>query len=560
LICQDKGVIKEPDMTTKQHIPAYKITDKISAIVYFCVRSVFAFITLLILILVIPADKINTYLSTFIPNWVFFLIGTGLIGIIFLFSRRIKRDGPINGRKSLPSYAFYLLCTLLFVPVFCIQCYIIRNIYFTTGWDVSVCVGNANLIATNIQYIGNNSYFSMYPNNLFFVYIIMMIQRLAYHFGYDASRYVFLLIAGVILVNASVLSAVFMVRCLTKNCFITWVALACSIGLLAFSPWILIPYTDTYGVLFTILVLLLYALNKTYTNDPRMRFLWFPIGFLGVIGYCMKPPAAIGFIAILIVEGGSVAVNLMRLISTRQLRSFRLRVTLLCLPVGVLLGLIFNDYAIGELQTDLNPDLRMTPAHYIMMGLNQDNTGGYLTDDVLFSMNQPNTDTRTQAALARAKERLTSYGILGTISFMKRKALMIFNDAIYAYGQEGSFFQEEKGLNGRFSPSLKKLFYPGAEWGIYLRTFAQGLWILVLFFQPFQFIKAKNAKNVRIDLAIQIALLGSIAYVMLFETRARYLFVCLPVWIVSACLGAYKLYYKMSKESLTKLLSFPRNK
>jgi LPXTG-motif cell wall-anchored protein len=454
-------------MTTKLHIPAYKITDKISTIVYFCVRCVFAFITLLILILVILADKNNTYLSTFIPNWGFLLIGILLIGIIFLFSGRKRRDEPINGRKSLPSYAFYLMCTLLFVLLFCIQCHIIRNIYFTADWDVS------------------------YPNNHFFVYIIILIKRFANYFGYDTSVYVLLLIAGVILVNISALSAVFMVRCLIKKRFFAWMALACSIGLLAFSPWILIPYTDTYGVLFTILVLLLYALNKTYTNDPRMRFLWFPIGFLGVIGYFMKQVAAIGFITILIVEGGSVAVNLIRWISPHHPRPFRLRVTLLCLPVGVLLGLIFNDYAMGELQTDLNTDQKMIPAHYIMMDLNHENTGSYSPEGDLFSMNQPDNADGTQAALTRAKERLSSNGIFG--------------------------------------------------------TFAQGLWILVLLFQPFQFIKVKNAKNVRIDLSIQIALIASIAYVMLFETGARYLFVCLPVWIVSACLGAYKLYYRNHK-------------
>lgn len=74
-------------------------------------------------------------------------------------------------------------------------------------------------------------------------------------------------------------------------------AFLCFIFLL-FSPWIIIPYSDTYAVFFTTSVLYVY-LNKNYMNRYLATFL---IIFLTFVGYKIKPTVVIILIAIIFIE------------------------------------------------------------------------------------------------------------------------------------------------------------------------------------------------------------------------------------------------------------------
>jgi membrane protein YdbS with pleckstrin-like domain len=77
------------------------------------------------------------------------------------------------------------------------------------------------------------------------------------------------------------------------------------------------------------------------------------------------------------------------------------------------------------------------------------------------------------------------------------------------------------------------------------KQITQSLWLWVLIFSlgfiiPVQY---NNHSYFSIDNVIYLSIIGFVLYVMIFEARARYLFVFAPIFIVCAFIGFERIYH-----------------
>ena len=151
----------------------------------------------------------------------------------------------------------------------------------------------------------NNFLSRMYPNNIFAVYTLVFLYKIAITV-HSQDPYFVIVAMNNLVVNISVLLAVLSIYKITKKQSVTMVSMLFGVILIGLSPWIVIPYTDTLGMLFPIGAVFCYV----YFRNRYLRYFLFVV--LCGIGYLYKPTVAIGLIALVIVKMFSVLRRVLR--------------------------------------------------------------------------------------------------------------------------------------------------------------------------------------------------------------------------------------------------------
>ena len=164
-------------------------------------------------------------------------------------------------------------------------------------------------------------YYDSYPNNIFLTVILAGIKKFTYFLGFS-DGYFACIVAGVILVDISIFLITLTVKRLTKDSRLMVLTLILATIFLGFNPWIIIPYSDTYAVLFTSIVMYLYCLE---TAGWKRYLQWFGIVVTSMVGTYIKPTVIIALMAIVIVE--------LLHISKERIREFLLKGVILAAAV-----------------------------------------------------------------------------------------------------------------------------------------------------------------------------------------------------------------------------------
>lgn len=109
----------------------------------------------------------------------------------------------------------------------------------------------------------NGDYFSMYPNQLFLAGLFRSINNFVCgSLGYDFYQYYFVLvILSILCVFASVIFTGLIAKKIASPLVAT-ITFLCAALFIGFSPWIMVPYSDTFAMLFTTLTLFWYCYIK----------------------------------------------------------------------------------------------------------------------------------------------------------------------------------------------------------------------------------------------------------------------------------------------------------
>ena len=246
----------------------------------------------------------KTFLSS---NIKLFIIGFIILTFLtILYNKFIKKyiekiifSGNLETKyiEKLKKKQMNFLLAFYFIIVFIMQILIIKKILFLTGWDVLVLRESSELLVNGAKLNnGYGTYFMTYPNNLFLLFLYVILKKVALFLSINPN---FLLaIVSAFSVNVSCLLITKIVYKMTNNRNLSIVCIFfCTIFLL-FSPWIIIPYSDTFAMLITTGILFVY-LNKNDINNYVSVFL---IVFLAFIGYKIKPTVIIVLISIVIIE------------------------------------------------------------------------------------------------------------------------------------------------------------------------------------------------------------------------------------------------------------------
>ena len=132
------------------------------------------------------------------------------------------------------------------VVVLVLQFLILHNIYFKSGWDVEIVANAGYNLAVQGDAADCGWYFGWYPNNAFMCVLIMWIYKIGMFFGVNDVYYL-LLIINMLLVNVSGILTYFVTKKMWSEKYANIVFLIW-IFCMDFSPWFMVPYTDTFSI------------------------------------------------------------------------------------------------------------------------------------------------------------------------------------------------------------------------------------------------------------------------------------------------------------------------
>ena len=527
--------------------------DFINKAVKFMSIIMFAFI-LLIMFFVDTRVEYNYRNDVKLDNYIFFLGVFLIVGILLVLKKVLKnRQDKIQKIVSKIESNSTLIIVILFILLIVFQALMIRNLYFETKWDLEHIIGTLRSfletgVFDNHSYIGTYPYFSIYPNNLFLTNVFCVIGKMVMIFFQEKYVYGALVIIGTILVDIAGILIVKTIGNLTDKKIFKIVGMIGFMAFIGVSPWILVPYSDTYSIMFPIAVL------YNYTKKDKKLYNYLLIGLCSYLGYLIKPTVIIVLIAITIIE----VLRLLTKIKIKDNRTKRVKKVvknIVFVLIGMFLVLILK-FGLSKV-TNYKPDNKYEVSlyHYLMMGINEETTGAYNGDDVVNSISQNSYEERIEYNKKIFLERLESMSPKDLLEFYTKKLLVNYNDGTLAWGREGGFYDIVNNKDDRLANIMKNFYYNDGSLFYIFTNIMQFIWIFILVFIFICAVLKKFDKNISV---VFLSLFGLTIFTLLFEARARYLYLYSSFYIIIAVLGIEALICGKNKIEKIKRIEGPK--
>lgn len=469
--------------------------------------------------------------ATVLPNAVLLVIALAGVAVVCLFARALRKV-ELTAKVNIITD---IVLAGLFVLLYFINVWIAREIVFRLPWDIMVVTTHASYVAEG-NAIGYQPYFSIYTNNIPIVYILKeLFTRAMENPEYPYVNDFIWVQTNCVLLSLGGFFGCLTIKKLTRKFAPTLIYFMLYLALIGLTPWKIAPYTDTYGMIFPIMCVYFYLCYRD-AEKAVWKFLFMALTLVSAAaGGLVKPSIYILLIAILMVE----------LISFVQ--KYKEKWKYLLFEAVLIAGLFFIkgicvDYMIEDIGLDFNEELGAGWQHYFRMGQNEETTGSYSTEDAaLFGEFQENKQERNEAALERALARVREKGFFGNISFGIRKMVMVFNEGTFGWANEVEIRERYPlsiARNDRITEFLRNVFWPDMPYTGRFNTFCQLVWIFCLVgMAGFCFLPGTRRENC---VLLAVSFLGIYFYQLLFEARARYLMVFLPLLVVVSVCGLWQ--------------------
>lgn len=442
-----------------------------------------------------------------------------LIIPITIISSFFKKKIIINEKK------YKIILCIFFLIVIGIQIFYIKSLFFLTGWDVGELRNISDTFIINKE-IGINSYLTHYPNNMLLTFILIVVKSIPL-LGKHA---MFVSFVGTLQIDLASLFTILLIKRFINNKY-SIISLIVILPLVLLSPWLLIPYSDSYAILYPILIIYI------YTKKSKKSFDWFLISALSFWGYYIKPTVLIVLIAILIV----VLFDFFENLKTNKWLNKNTISSLLCFVIGFIGVFCFNKILPILLRFEPNSsDKEINVIHYLAMGQNNETNGIFSPED--YGETLENDD---QFNINKFKLRISERGLINNLVFFKNKLLINYNDGSFSWTGEGQFFYQLYETQNKIYIFMRNIFYKGKYYHIYL-DIVQIAWLFILMCCPFA-IYNKNKKEKYVLFLSQI---GITLFLLIFEARARYLFCFSPIIIINGFIGYSEIRNKCNQYTL----------
>ena len=429
-----------------------------------------------------------------------------------------------------------------------VQMYIIYNIYYKSGWDCGVIAEMSEKVARGELLIRDSAHYSAYlsenPHQAFMVFILTIIKKISNHFGIQ-DMYYFSVMVGTLCVNMTCVLTTLVVKNIKGRyyAFCTFVSAAI---FLALSPQSSVPYTDVYVMVINAMVIYLYT-----WKGKAVRFKWLVIGIMAFIGYYVK--ATVGEGGALLIQDETFigyyvkATAIICFISIGICEFFKslkmeVHIGAKCIVKGIFIILIsyifssgiasFGVHYIG-FEQDINKEF--TPLHYAMMGLNEESTGIWNSDDVQYSASFDNLSDRQKANFKVIKERIQEKGLLGLLLFEYKKLIMNYNDGTFFFGKEGGAMLWKSDAPNHTACEILRYYY-FRKGNKVMNHVLQTQWLMILMMAlaaAWSFVK----KFSDIEFVLAVTVVGITFFTLMFEGRSRYLLLYAPYYLILGIIG-----------------------
>ena len=414
------------------------------------------------------------------------------------------------------------------------------------SWDA----GAIQTIANNYIKTGNTdpdnkaweyNYLLRYDNNITITYFVVIIYRIANFVAIDKDILLNFINHKLILLSSLFIMAIIYVK-FNKSVFS--IISTFIIAIINFSPYSTVFYTDTVGLFFVASQLFILLLIERYVernNGYVLKILTILLGIFAYLGYAVKPTTLILMISIF----------LSSLFFINRRRNIKIIAKYFCLfAIGaissffVLNSLIASSNGFAKYSSSQIREKRTGFLHYLGMGsmrglppYSECNTGSYCpryADDTA----SKGAREREEVSLNIFIDSLTNNFPFGWLKFAILKISNFFNDGTFGVWGEGSSrnnfiqFLAEGNIVHKFRRFLS---WNGDKFRLF-SVFVSIVWGAILtLFTIFIFKSANKFKYYHVVLLFFTLLV--VAYQVLFESRARYIFIYLPIFIVGAAFG-----------------------
>ena len=271
-------------------------------------------------------------------------------------------------------------------------------------------------------------------------------------------------------------------------------------------------YTDTLCMPFAVIGL--YLAIKCIKTDSIKKKILFGIlsGLIFFIGLKVRIVVVILLIAIL-------ALILINKEIKHKLKMY------FALLIGLVVGLLGFKVAYSFFDINLNPNEAFPITHWLMMGLNEEHTGGYNGSDHDLTFNEKTYEEKKEANIEEIKTRLKELGPIGLIKLEGAKIARTWSSGNYGvYAKlnntsDGVGIYEYLGGYGNTNIFLKYSLQ-------ILKTYISFM-ILLGLVTRFR----KKSDTYHYEDIIYIALFGAILFYILWESAQRYSLSFLP-WMI----------------------------
>lgn len=418
------------------------------------------------------------------------------------------------------------ICLLL------VQIYIAWNILFFAGWDAAGVVNAAReLVLGEPSQMSSWYNFSVYPNNLFIVYVQALMLEINKWIGiFNGDALLMPIVILNCLINTVSCYLVYKCGCLfvsKKHAFYGFFATVLIVGL---SPWTVVCYSDSLGLLFPILCFYLFV--KPYEKKWEKNVAMAGTAILAGIGFQIKPQCVIMFIAIVLVEiiWGVGKKDRKR----TALTIAGLLIIAIAFSSGIQKGVKYAYKAAGN---ELDEEAAFGLPHFFMMGMNEASNGVYAPEDIEFSYDIQSKSERNKKNIEVAVKRIQDMGPLGLAKHFSKKMLVLFNDGTFAWGKEGNFYAVTYDeVNSGVCRFLRSYYYgdEAANHGTF-QTIQKVIWLLILLNAAF--CVRKHSEHMKEETILMLAVIGLTLFELLFEARARYIYIYVPIYCILAAVG-----------------------
>ena len=421
-----------------------------------------------------------------------------------------------------------------------------RNI----GWDCGVVFEAAEDISNGS--FTSQWYFSRYSNNIFLLMILEILFRIAKIFSYN-NYLIVAIIFNILMVDFAIIYISKVCRKIIEekySCINTFITLS----LLFFSPYIGVVYSDTLSLLFPIAIYYYYLCYKENSNKKNIILM----ALCTIVGFLVKPTNIIVLIAIVIMEivefinsllNSNEKKKLIKNLMSKLLKFMFIYIIVVALVYGIFL--VYKNVRLGKYISKQEYEENSFPfTHFLMMGMKPVDYEGkyygqYNDDDVNATASQVGIEAKKEYNLNQVKLRLSNMGVKGYLSYLVGKYAHIISDGTFFYGCEGSFYTSEPYYSNSVAKVIQKFVYIDKEYYYDITKYImQAIWGVILLTIVIGSILKFNKENLNINI-MELSIIGIIMFILLFESRSRYLMNYLPIFIVLSTYSISNIIYKI---------------
>lgn len=434
------------------------------------------------------------------------LTGVGLLALTYYLASRWK--------STIEQYYRGILITTLLL-FFIYIWYTGFQLRFTPAFDMDAIYSGAVQWLTEGSFTNQYEYMGYFPNNLGGMTFLYWIFSIAHWFGcedYFAVGMTF----NCLLITTTIL----LITLTAKKCSGSVNSIVALVTCLCFFPFYILGaafYTDSLSMIFPILFYYLYLHWKEASTPKKQWILGCIMVFTITLGMLIKFTVVIALIAVII--DGLLHIN------WKKIGLF----ALLCVLFSFIFFKGFDAYMYhNHLDKATSDELRTPYWHWIMMGLQ--NNGYYNADDYTYTRSYPASE-RTNACKSVIHQRIKDLGFTGLWQLWLGKATVCFGDGTIAV----SDFLDDTPAETIELHSY--ILYNGEHYPSYYR-YATGYLLSIYFLMVFgiciTYFKEKNHRKNLAYLAPRLCTLGILAFLLLWETNARYITNYIPMFLLSA--------------------------